>query len=373
MASQPLTPDAVPPFQRYFASERDMDGQQNEFFRRWRDFWNRGEALDVQGNISYLFCYVYSVLSRPPDKAAPELSRLIQKYPQEEKFIDYCRRWLSDCFVVMQDYRKALELYPPIPVDSRSATCTDDILSLKVRLGEHISGRDALTLNGPNVTKWGKDHLDKVAAYLDIIISAHERNNAINLLECWSKNSHKCPYSVFRGTVLSSEAAIPAYWFSNNPEAMAFVQDKTRDAENSVREEMSIPRIGEGWVSETNLFYELRAHFAGMEIIQHARPSWLRGQHLDIFFPSLFVAVEFQGLQHDEPVEYFGGEEAFRKVKSRDDRKRRLCKRNGIRLIEVRPGYDFQSLIAEVRHPPLEEDKNGNPTIFSSRPSKPTG
>jgi hypothetical protein len=71
MASQPLTPDAVPPFQRYFASERDMDGQQNEFFRRWRDFWNRGEALDVQGNISYLFCYVYSVLSRPPDKGGP--------------------------------------------------------------------------------------------------------------------------------------------------------------------------------------------------------------------------------------------------------------------------------------------------------------
>ena len=43
-------------------------------------------------------------------------------------------------------------------------------------------------------------------------------------------------------------------------------------------------QVGEGWVSETKLFYLLQEKFPELEIVQHASPDWLGRQHLDIFF-----------------------------------------------------------------------------------------
>jgi len=47
------------------------------------------------------------------------------------------------------------------------------------------------------------------------------------------------------------------------------------------------------------------------------------------------------GLQHDQPVEYFGGEEGYIKGKERDERKKKLFKENDSILIEVKKGYDL--------------------------------
>ena len=202
-----------------------------------------------------------------------------------------------------------------------------------------------LTLNGPRLTKWGKEHLNEVAAYLDIILSAYEKHNGVNLLESWCASSHRYLYSVFRGTFLSSTANIPCYSFSNNGAAIEFVRDRTREAENSVREEMSIPRVGEGWIGETELYYAIRNAFPKTKVVQHTRPDWLGRQHLDVFIPEYAVALEYHGAQHDEPVEYFGGVAAYHATKRRDVKKKRMCTKNGIRLIEVRPGYELQELI----------------------------
>jgi len=338
----------VPPFEQMMASEEHMDRAQRRFLATWFKNWNRGKPLPVDGNISYLFCFVYKVLALPPAKGVGHLVRLTQAYPGETKFLEYCRAWLSDCYVLLGDYRKALDVYPPIPISTRGATCTDDILSLKLQIGEHIAGRDILTPNGPKVTKWGKEHLDDVAAYLDIMLKALEGHEGANLLEEWKRSSHQYPYSVYRGTLQSSAAGIPAYSFSRNEEVTEFVREKTRDAENSVREEMNIPRVGEGWIGETELHYSLRDALPCTTVIQHARPDWLGRQHLDLFIPEYAVALEYQGAQHDEPVEYFGGEEAYLATKKRDATKKRKCTKNGVRIIEVRPGYDLSELIRTV-------------------------
>jgi hypothetical protein len=340
----------VPPFQQYFPSEENMEGEQRRFYDRWIQQWKKGRPLDVQGNISYLFCFVYEVLALPPGKAVEHLLRLIEAYSTEERFLEYCKRWLSDCYVLLADYRKALDVYPPVPISARGATCTDDILSLKLKVGERIAGRDVLSLNGPQVTNWGKEHLNEVAAYLDIIVGAYEKHNGFNLLERWSLSSYQYAYSVFRGTVHSSTTNMPCYSFSGYEDAIGFVREKTRDAENIVREEMNIPRIGEGWIAETELYYKLQRAFPNSDVLHHASPKWLGRQHLDIFIPEYSVGVEFQGAQHDEPVEYFGGEKAFDATKRRDARKKRSCTRNGVRLIEVRPGYDLDELIRLIRN-----------------------
>jgi hypothetical protein len=111
-----------------------------------------------------------------------------------------------------------------------------------------------------------------------------------------------------------------------------------RETENEVRKARGIPAIGEAWVSETELLYRVRELLSGVEVIAHGQPKWLGRQHLDIWIPSYSVAIEYHGLQHFQSVEFFGGEDAFRLVQERDNRKRSLCEKNKIRLVEI--AYD---------------------------------
>jgi hypothetical protein len=122
-----------------------------------------------------------------------------------------------------------------------------------------------------------------------------------------------------------------------------------REAENVVREAAGLPRVGAGWVSESEMFNSLVEVFPGIRVQQHARPEWLKPQHLDAWFPDYNIAIEYQGAQHDAPVELFGGEEGFKRTVARDAKKRKLCGANGCHLIEVRPGYDSDELVAEIR------------------------
>lgn len=136
---------------------------------------------------------------------------------------------------------------------------------------------------------------------------------------------------------------------SRSPEVERQCAELTRDAENTLREDEGIPRVGEGWVAETKLYYDLKTAFPSLEVVHHARTEWLGYQHLDIFFPSLLIAFEYQGAQHDAPVDYFGGEEAFKRQRQRDARKRSLCLKHNVQLIEVREGYLLEDLLTSVR------------------------
>ncbi|MEW5826486.1 MAG: hypothetical protein AB1778_06595 [Candidatus Bipolaricaulota bacterium] len=131
--------------------------------------------------------------------------------------------------------------------------------------------------------------------------------------------------------------------------AVQQAQRIVRALENSVRVSMGIPKIGQGWVSETELFRRLREAFPETRVIQHGKPEWLRGQHLDVYLPELRVAVEYHGLQHDMPVDHFGGEAGHEATRLRDAKKTRVCQANGCRLIIVREGYDVAALCDEIR------------------------
>ncbi len=63
-------------------------------------------------------------------------------------------------------------------------------------------------------------------------------------------------------------------------------------------------------------------------------PLWLAPQSLDIYVPSLKLGIEYQGVQHYEQVEFFGGEKGLERRKQLDEKKRNLCKENGVTLLE---------------------------------------
>ena len=155
---------------------------------------------------------------------------------------------------------------------------------------------------------------------------------------------------LFNGTFYSKAALndVLFYSFSEIEELEAVIHSLTRQAENIVREEKGLPRVGEGWISETKLYNEIKEYLSDYEVVHHGSPDWSGRQHLDVYVPELRLAFEYQGLQHDEPVDYFGGQEAFEYQQRRDRKKLNLCKRHGIRIIYVREGYDIDSLKTEI-------------------------
>lgn len=56
----------------------------------------------------------------------------------------------------------------------------------------------------------------------------------------------------------------------------------------------------------------------------------------DFYIPLLAVAIEFDGRQHFEPVERFGGQEIFERTQINDALKNEYCATNGIRLLRIK-------------------------------------
>lgn len=64
------------------------------------------------------------------------------------------------------------------------------------------------------------------------------------------------------------------------------------------------------------------------------------------FNEKLMCLIEYQGKQHYEAIEHFGGEERFQKQKIYDGLKREYCQKNNIKLIEI-SYLDFNKLSCE--------------------------
>lgn len=74
----------------------------------------------------------------------------------------------------------------------------------------------------------------------------------------------------------------------------------------------------------------------------------------DFYLPQYNVLVECQGIQHYEPIEYFGGEEQFKIQQEHDRRKREYAEKNGYKLLEIWY-YDYDK-IEEILSRELELD-----------------
>jgi len=133
---------------------------------------------------------------------------------------------------------------------------------------------------------------------------------------------------------------IDTYNYSDLGEFSIVLTDWSKEAENSIRELLGLPRIGKGWLNETILYNIIKKNYEkfGYEVIHHAYPPFLGRQELDIFIPALRIGVEYQGIQHYEPIDFFGGGESYRKRVKLDQRKKKLCQEFGVKLVEFK--YD---------------------------------
>ncbi|EJN56915.1 hypothetical protein HSB1_47320 [Halogranum salarium B-1] len=126
--------------------------------------------------------------------------------------------------------------------------------------------------------------------------------------------------------------------------------------ENEVRKAFGHYKKGNRWTSETILYQLVESNYPDHTIKRHYRPAFLDGLELDIYLVEAEVGIEYQGIQHYEPVDHWGGEEGLEKRQERDEKKKRLCKEHGIELVCIRHDQELTDALIERTIDPLIEE-----------------
>lgn len=86
-----------------------------------------------------------------------------------------------------------------------------------------------------------------------------------------------------------------------------------------------------------NIFFESQKTF---DLLRGEKGGFLR---FDFYIPEWHMAIEYQGQQHFEAIDYWGGEEKLQLQQANDERKRIFCRDKRIILIEI-PYWDYEKI-----------------------------
>jgi hypothetical protein len=138
-------------------------------------------------------------------------------------------------------------------------------------------------------------------------------------------------------------------YFSNAQSLKDDIKQLVNDMEILTKTKLGIPLTNDKWVFESLLYHKIKLLFTDVLIIRQGMPVWLKPQRFDVWVPNLKFAVEYNGIQHYEPVDFFGGVDAFKRQVRRDRRKEKLCLKNGVRLFIVRYDEDMDAAVLRIR------------------------
>lgn len=395
----------IPAWNEYFPSLANATPEQRGFYRYWESHLKRGTPVDVEGNLSYIFVYLYSVVSDfVSTRNLASLERRFQQinecYSTYEKVVNYLVYWLEDALICVGNYDRAWTVAKTgWGAGKGHGLRLTDFINFRSKCQNHsIDGEDLLRWLGSDtgLTHFGEEHKEEITELVTRYLHDFHDQHGQNLIEYFcgrysfeelaesdfdELNRHfpekdqeffhrlkqqdmehnkqgrpwQYAHGLFGGCHISGGEEVREYWaeyacwaITRNkrleplscmsiPETIRFaclyrVKALFRERENELREKMGLPRIGEGWVAETDLYYKVQKLFPHLEVVQHASPVWLGKQHLDVFIPEAGIAIEYQGHQHFAPVDYFGGEDSYTRTVQRDAHKRNLCRRHGVKL-----------------------------------------
>lgn len=107
--------------------------------------------------------------------------------------------------------------------------------------------------------------------------------------------------------------------------------------------------------NENILFREIRKKFGKkFRVVSQGSPEWLGLQRFDIYFPDLKIAIEYQGEQHQRPVD-FGGKgkrkalEQFKENLKRDAVKKKKAMKNDCKIVYVYPNYKLKKVLKNIQ------------------------
>jgi len=315
----------------------------------------KGQYIDVDGNIDYLFLFIYQFMEKWDNKDYERLGEFLfslsELYIKEKKVSKCCVAWACDCLLAQEKYEEYLdksETFQALRTSFHNPTLR---LNIQRYLKLDANPIDILLMVGDRKTKFiSSNHalyIDKIREVFSLYGS--ENGGWINIFDRFFDDKNKCTHWLFGGTPLSGDHTLKFDISSFTRGQFNIIsKELSAKAENIARMELELPLIGEGWISETELFKKLKARFKETIVIQHGQPKWLGLQHYDIWFPDWKIAVEYHGKQHFEPVEFFGGVEAFKKNIERDKKKSNISLLYGVKLFIVAEGYIIEDLFKQI-------------------------
>lgn len=355
--------------QRYIYPHHDMSCEPTEvqtFYQYFKKTFLSGTLLDTEGYTNYFFMLAFDLKKEisDPNVLASKYDTLSKAYPILK---GYCDDILVDIYNDKQIYEGAWDI-----VKNSSYLSYKLVHFYVTKIGHHIfDGVVAAKLCGTSyLTNFGQSHIDDILPFFkpclakfeeekgccfhDLFYDANMGYKAVN--GKYVPEYYKQFYQLDTGSYSLYEAIGMDEYHAARLDEILVVEHAVLEqlrvlliaAEDAYRESIGVPKIGEGWISETALFYKIKEHYKDYKVVQHGRPKWLGKQHFDIYFPEKNIAVEYQGIQHYQAVDYFGGEEGLASNQERDERKRGLCKKHSCKLICVNEGYKFEDVITSI-------------------------
>lgn len=372
-----------------FKEIQEANPEQLKFYKVFKEHFLSEKHIDVKGNYNYPFILFYDLLENNNSNIKElqnQLERLAKYYPKTKMYGEY---EIIKKFENLGQFEKAWDL-----ILQNNYINVQKIIDYEIKLKrELLSGELIVKLGGfSHLTEFGQKNINEIKPFADKQLEKYKLEKKSKFFDLFmengkpikSKKSNRVEKEKsFFGFLRKQELETineyePEYYkdfYLSNAEyehyksiddfqsnsgfenSFPHVVEKSifnqcrlilKQAEDLYRETIGMPKIGEGWISETELFYKISDYFKNDEVIHHASPIWLGRQHLDIYMPKLNIGIEYQGAQHYEPIEFFGGQEAFEKTIERDERKKQLCEKHKCHLIYVDKGYDLTEIISEI-------------------------
>lgn len=238
-----------------------------------------------------------------------------------------------------------------------SSLVASDVHSVAADLQDNLVYQYKILVNGNNADS---DAIKKVAedagttAAKDWLLAHHKRSDNYDKKQVWfddtfataifqriarMKDASDIEYRNDRPIVFDDRVKYFTFEkgvrdpYTNNPSEVV-AREVARGSHSDIERIDYIPIIGK-WKNEELMFQCVQHVFGGAPVLYQHSPGWLGQQSFDVFVPSENIAFEYQGKQHFEPVEFFGGEENHKNQVERDKRKKKLSKENGVTLIYV--------------------------------------
>lgn len=383
----------VPEWNTYYPSLSSANKEQKDFYSKLTSALEKDEKIEIEENLSYIFVYLYKtvkefVKSKKIEPLIEKFERIYKFYGSNEKISLYISGWLKDAYLFVSDFDNAWTY-----LKNGKFGSIEDIIYIRGNCSDTtIYGEEILQILGSKsgLTKFGQENIEQVTELISIFLKDFHFENKINYTEYFLKQfdygnlteknfeelkeyyTSEADYQMwYKDYIKTQKSKYPYpkqyhhYLFAGAPLTTPFFKRETipyivsvalhnkfkaiiRESENTVRSEKNLPLVGEGWISETELFYKIHNEFQNEKVVHHGKPLWLKRQHLDIYFPYKNIGVEYQGVQHQKPVDFFGGEESFKKQQRLDKKKQKLCEDNGCVLIYVFENYDFKDVISQI-------------------------
>jgi hypothetical protein len=329
---------------QYIISHEQVKSENNKvvtFYNYFKESFFKGIYLDVKGETNYLFTLLLEIrdtldYNKDYDTLKVHFKNLSDHYPVLRH---YTTRWIIPLLESKNDYLYLKDLV----LDSKN----EFIIFLpqyfwileKTQDSNYDSNFILNNISKSILTNYGLNNLEDVTS-----IFRDRLKNNINHNELLDFRKFIKKWKTFDSISINKKVEIEI------SKITTYFEKELRESENELRVNKGLPKIGEGWISETELYYSIKTHFPNYKVYHHGKPKWIGRQHLDIYIEELNIGIEYMGTQHYESIDFFGGDESLIKTKERDEIKREKCNSNNCTLLIVNEGYILQELINTIEN-----------------------